>query len=459
MISRRGQEFTPTVKASPLIVKLRAAKTRFVVSYGGAGSGKSHTQGIHEILKCLNRKEKVLILRKVGATLKDSVIPLLVEQIIPDMGVSGMVVHNKTKQELTFDNGSKILFRGLDDPEKIKSIAGVTRIWMEEASEFAKGDFDQLNLRLRAQGELQVTLTFNPIDESHWIKKRFFDREDPDPDVTIFKTTYKDNPFLPQSYIRELVKYKTDDFNFYQVYALGHWGKLDTGAELYKSFDPAHDTVLKEYNPDLPLRISFDENVNPHMTATIWQGEGPHLWQIDELIMTSPKNNLIDTCLEFRKRYRDHGSGLVVYGDATSKKQDAKLERGHNFYNIVRDQLKDFHPSFKVPSSNPSVMMRALFINEVFRGNVQEVDIRIGEDCLKTIEDFRYCKEAPDGTKLKEKVTDPVTKIRFEPYGHATDSAEYIICEYFKKEFKRWQRGPQKSVNYLAGKKKLRTKF
>lgn len=463
MIPRR-QGKTRTIKASPLLLKLRGASTRFVLSYGGAGSGKSHTQGIHEVLKCLQGKEKVLILRKVGTTLKDSVIPLITEQIIPEMGIGTKVIFNKTKQELTFKKtGAKILFRGLDDPEKIKSIAGVTRIWMEEASEFTKGDFDQLNLRLRAQGHLQVTLTFNPIDESHWIKKRFFtdqgDLPKDDPDVTIFKTTYLDNPFLPRSYIRELLKYKKDDFNFYRVYALGAWGKLDSGAELYKSFSPARDMILKTYNPSLPILMSFDENVNPHMTATLWQGQGSNLWQIDELIMYSPKNNLPETCLEFKKRYRLHESGLVVYGDATSKKDDAKLERGYNFYNLVRDHLKDYHPSFKVPAANPSVMMRALFINEVFRGNIPGVDIKIGAECHKTIEDFKYIKEAPDGTKLKEKVMDPVTKVRYEPYGHATDSAEYLICEYFKKEFKAWQRGPRKSVNYLAGQKKLRTKF
>lgn len=454
----RSKTIKPKVQVNRLFEKLRTADTRFVLSYGGAGSGKSHTQAQYELINGMARKEKVLILRKVKDTLKDSVIPLMNEEILPAMKAGSLFTYHATNRVLTCKlTGTQYLFRGLDDPEKIKSIAGITRIWLEEASEFNEADFNQLNLRLRAQGRLQMVLTFNPIDESHWLKKRFFDFEDPD--ATIIKSTFQDNPFLPESYVNELLKYKKTDYNYFRVYALGDWGKLDSGAELYKAFDPAYNVDLSPYDPDLPLHISFDENVNPYMSASLWQGEGLKVRQVDEITLSSPRNNIKDVCTEFIKRYRGHGSGLVIYGDATSKKSDAKLERGYNFYNLVRDYLADYHPQFKVPSYNPSVMMRALFINEIWRGHIEGPEILIGENCPKTIEDFKYTKEASDGTKLKEKVTDPVTKVRYEPYGHLTDTAEYFICEYFKKEFRSFQRGPSKSVNYLAGKKKLSSRY
>lgn len=443
-------------QASKLLGKLRSTDTRFVVSYGGAGSGKSHTQAQHEVLKMIEGKEKILVLRKVKDTLRDSVIPLIVDKIIPSFGVGRLFTHHKTDRILTCHRtGSIMLFRGMDDPEKIKSIEGITRIWIEEATEFTVVDVDQLNLRLRAMSHLQITLTLNPIDESHWIKKRFFDQ--PDPDITVIRTTYKDNRrFLPKSYIQQLEKYKILDFNYYRVYALGEWGKLDSGAELYRAFEPALNTTDRKYNPELPLHVTFDENVVPYLTALVFQAEGSHVWQVDEIMMEPPRNNLQDFALEFHKRYMGHGSGLIIYGDATSRKGDTKIERGHNFFTLVKDLLKDYHPRVKVPKANPSVFLRALFINEVFRHNIEGVRIEIGENCPKTIEDFKYIKEAPDGGKFKEMTTDPKTKVRFQKYGHATDAAEYFFTMFFAQAFREWQRGTTDSVNYIVGKKKLR---
>ena len=117
----------------------------------------------------------------------------------------------------------------MDDPEKIKSIAGITRIWIEEATELTKEDFNQLNLRLRGRDNLQITLTFNPIDEDHWIKKHFFDNPEVNKKSDILHTTYKDNKFLDETYKEELESYKSIDKNYYKIYALGDWGGLTEG--------------------------------------------------------------------------------------------------------------------------------------------------------------------------------------------------------------------------------------
>lgn len=211
-----------------LIWQLRKADTRFVINYGGAGSGKSYTQTQHEIVRCLQRTEKLLVIRKVNTTLKDSVISLF-NTIISDWGLSNLVTENKSLQFLQFTNGSQILFKGLDDPEKIKSIAGITRVWIEEASELTKDDFMQLNLRLRGRDDLQMTLTFNPIDEEHWIKAHFFDNPDVNSRTTIIKTTYQDNLFIDEAYKQELESYKDIDKNYYKIYALGQWGGITEG--------------------------------------------------------------------------------------------------------------------------------------------------------------------------------------------------------------------------------------
>lgn len=213
---------------NPLLGNLQKSDKRFVVNYGGAGSGKSFTQTQYEIIKCLQRPEKLLVIRKVGTTLKDSVVALFVS-ILNSWGLEDFYTENKSTQFIQFTNGSQILFKGMDDPEKIKSIAGITRIWIEEASELTQADFSQLNLRLRGKEGLQITLTFNPIDEEHWIKGYFFDNPNVNEKTDIIRTTYKDNRFIDEAYKAELEGYQYIDKNYYKIYALGEWGGITEG--------------------------------------------------------------------------------------------------------------------------------------------------------------------------------------------------------------------------------------
>lgn len=213
---------------NPLIGTLQKSDKRFVVNYGGAGSGKSFSQTQHEIIRCLQKPEKLLVIRKVASTLKDSVISLFTS-ILNSWGLQDYYTENKATQFIKFANGSEILFKGMDDPEKIKSIAGITRIWIEEASELSQADFSQLNLRLRGKEGLQITLTFNPIDEEHWIKSYFFDNATVNEKTNIIRTTYKDNKFIDEAYKAELEGYQYIDKNYYKIYALGEWGGITEG--------------------------------------------------------------------------------------------------------------------------------------------------------------------------------------------------------------------------------------
>jgi len=437
-----GKSLDININSGPLYQQIQNAGTRFVINYGGAGSGKSHTQAQYEVVQTFKPKERILVIRKVGVTLRDSVIPLIVEQIIPAIGASSLFDFNKTDRELTNRiTGSKILFRGLDDPEKIKSIAGITRNWIEEASELAEQDFDQLNLRLRGRDGLQMVLTFNPIDENHWLKRRFFDREDSD--VTVLKSTYLDNPYLDNDYKKNLEKYKTFDWNYYSVYALGNWGKIDSGAEFYKAFSPAYHTSVTAYDGDYPIFLSFDENVNPYLTCLVMQVQEKSVQVIDEICLKTPQNTLAYTLNEFSKRYHSHNTGVFIYGDATSRKADTKLEKGHNFYSLIKQGLSKYRPIERVPPSNPSVVMAGLFMNDIFRDRFAGISITIDSKCRNTIEDFKYVKEAQDGTKLKEKVKDPRTGVTYEQYGHTSDALTYFICRHFNNEFIQFQRGPE----------------
>ena len=197
---------------------------RYLVLCGGGGSGKSIFAGRKVLERLTSEKgHRWLVCRKVARTLRDSCFAQLRGQLAAHYPGSGVKI-NTSDMRILFPNGSEILFAGLDDVEKLKSIYDITGIWVEEASEITEGDFNQLDIRLRTDFPyyLQMILSFNPISVTHWLKSRFFDA--PDERATTHCSTYKDNRFLPPEAIRTLDSFKDKDPYYYQVYCLGQWG-------------------------------------------------------------------------------------------------------------------------------------------------------------------------------------------------------------------------------------------
>ncbi len=215
---------------SPAFVPLFKNKLRYEVPWGGAGSGKSHIVArkfLYRILKEDDCQHKFLIARKVNRTLKRSVFTLF-RNIIVKWGLYDEFDFNNTDLTITYKkNGSQFLFTGLDDQEKLKSIEGITGVWMEEATEFSQEDFEQLDLRLRGVTKYpkQIVLSFNPISDQHWIKKVFFD--DPIDGVFTLHTTYLDNAFIDDEYKMVMENKKKTNPRYYNIYALGNWGTAE----------------------------------------------------------------------------------------------------------------------------------------------------------------------------------------------------------------------------------------
>lgn len=216
--------FTP--KFYPL---LREEDHRYLVLYGGAGSGKSVFAAQRFLYRLLSRPLcNLLVVRAVAATHRDSTYALF-RQIMAQWGVSQLFTCRETDLRVTCKNGNMAVFKGLDDREKLKSITfpkgELTDIWVEEASQISQADFNQLDVRLRGRAApKQMVLTFNPISAQHWLKSRFFDQ--PDPRALVVKSTYHDNPFLDQAYRQTLESYRDTDPYYYAVYCLGEWGVL-----------------------------------------------------------------------------------------------------------------------------------------------------------------------------------------------------------------------------------------
>ena len=200
--------------------------TRYLVLYGGAGSGKSVFAVQRFLLRLLSEKGRnLLVVRAVSNTNRDSTFAAF-KQIIGAWGLYEMFRINESDMRIRAANGNAIIFKGLDDSEKLKSITfenGVlTDIWVEEASEVSQADFNQLDIRLRGKGpKKQMVVSFNPTDINHWLKKRFIDPFDGE--VTVVHGTYLDNAFLDDDYKKLLESYHDSDPYYYAVYCLGQW--------------------------------------------------------------------------------------------------------------------------------------------------------------------------------------------------------------------------------------------
>ena len=198
---------------------------RYLVIYGGSGSGKSYFIAERYVYKMLRQKMNLLVVRATGKSNRDSTFALI-KQIINRWGLSQLFKINESDMRIKcINNSNEIVFSGLDDVEKLKSITfsngELTDIWIEEASEVMEADFNQLDIRLRGKGsKKQIVLSFNPIDINHWIKKKLIDTKR----GTVLRTTYKDNEFLDEDYKALLESYKETDPYYYAVYCLGEWG-------------------------------------------------------------------------------------------------------------------------------------------------------------------------------------------------------------------------------------------
>lgn len=206
--------------------------TRFIVFYGGAGSGKSFFCAQRLIYKALKSRRKILVLRKVNRTTKASTFQLLLDVLL-QFNILNYCKVNRTDFTIELPNGSMFLCMGLDDPEKIKSITGLTDAWLEESTEFTLDDFSQVNLRVRdpnAENQ-EICLSFNPVSKANWCYLQFF-AENPELEefrktVRVVHTNYLDNPHLPQDYINALLMMKATNEVYYKIYALGEFGSLD----------------------------------------------------------------------------------------------------------------------------------------------------------------------------------------------------------------------------------------
>ena len=238
MRNRKNNKINFTIKKSfinPVYFQYLTCSIRNQIFFGGSSSGKSKFLAQRCIFDVLCQQRNYLIVRNVSASLRTSTFNEI-SKVILEWKADKFFNINKTDMVITCKNNYQVLFKGLDDVGKIKSITPIkgviTDIWIEEATETRRDDVKQLSKRLRGLSHVKkrLTFSFNPIMKTHWIFKEyfqsFFDNDkllETDRQL-ILKTTYKDNLYLEQDDIEELED-ETDSY-WYEVYTLGNWGVL-----------------------------------------------------------------------------------------------------------------------------------------------------------------------------------------------------------------------------------------
>ena len=257
------------------------------IFYGGASSGKSFgILGQRTVRDVMTGKRNYLIVRKTARTLRNSSFNEI-RKCIVRMDLEKEFSINKTEMAITHKaSGCQVLFAGLDDVEKVKSITPATGVLtdvvVEEATETDYNDYKQLQKRLRGGDESiikRITLIFNPILKDHWIYEEFFlGKWDEtknyygNENQLIRKTTYKDNRWLTPDDIAKLEN-ETDRY-YYEVYTLGNWGVLGNLiftnwetrdlTELRKTWAKYHNGLDFGFFPDPTafIRCGFDRAKN-----------------------------------------------------------------------------------------------------------------------------------------------------------------------------------------------------
>lgn len=381
-------------------------KGRYRVCKGSRASKKSKTTALWYIVNMMKYPDaNLLVIRKVFRTLKDSCFTEL-KWAINRLGVSEFWEIKESPLEMTYTNRDgkqqKIFFRGMDDPLKVTSITVehgyLCWAWIEEAYELGnEDDFNMLDESIRGaippETRLfkQITLTFNPWNEHHWIKKRFFDT--PDAQTLAMTTNYLCNEWLDDADRVVFETMKLNNPRRYRVAGLGDWGIVD--GVVYdnweeKAFSVQEITRLAGVHSVFGLDFGYTNDPSALFCGLIDQGSKT-LWVFDELYQRGMSNELIAEeiskagyakerikadCAEPKSINRLYTLGLSHI---------QKSRKGKDSINAGIDFIQDYHIIIHPKCVN--------FITEI-SNYTWDTDTKTGKKLNKPIDDFNHLMDA-----------------------------------------------------------------
>lgn len=301
---------------------------RFQIFYGGSSSGKSAFLSQRAVIDVMKGRN-YLVVRNVHRTHRQSTFNEI-KKYISAFNLKNFFDINRSELVVTCTlNNKQILFCGLDDVEKLKSITPVSgvldTIWIEEATETGYTDFKQLIKRLRGKSRFskRIVLSFNPILKDHWIYREFFKEwqddktEYEDSEKLIIKTTYKDNSFLEPDDIKALES--EDDKYYYDVYTLGNWGVL--GAVIFKNWEVQDLSSVRESFDNFRNGLDFGFAKDPAaFIHTHYDRKKKTIYILNEIYQTELTNDILADLV------KDVIGGQPVFCDSAEPKSIKELK-------------------------------------------------------------------------------------------------------------------------------------
>ncbi len=388
---------------------------RYRVVKGSRASKKSKTTALWFIFHMMKHPlANTLVVRKTFRTLKDSCYTEL-KWAAERLQVGHLWHFTTSPLEGTYlPTGQKIYFRGLDDPLKVTSITVekgcLCWLWIEEAYELSsEQDFDTLNESIRGQVPeglfKQVTLTFNPWNEKHWLKRRFFDAED-DPDILAITTNYTCNEWLDEADRRVFDAMRTANPRRYQVAGLGNWGIVD--GLVYENWqEVAFDPEEIRSRPGVRSAFGLDFGYTNDPTALfcgLLDTGSKKLWVFDELYQKGMSNSKIAQAVQAM----GYGKERITADSAEPKSIDELRSLGLRVKGAAKGR--------------DSIQNGIQFI--------QELEILIHPSCVN------FLTEISNYTWEKDKFGTPTNR-PIDNFNHQMDAMRYAL-EGFVKSGKGW---------------------
>lgn len=320
------------IQATRVFFANKNATGRVVLNRGGARSSKSYSICqllLHKLL--YEQRKKILVVRKYFPSMRLSCYALW-KDLVHDWGVEDVIEERKQDWNFVY-GGGLIHFGALDDPEKIKS-TDWNYIWMEEANEFFYDDFTVLKLRLSAPSRdkkrNQMFLSFNPVDEFSYLKTKILDGKKED--VQEIHSTFRDNPFLDDDYIQSLVDLEAQDVNYYRIYALGEWGRLEH--LIYPNWDLAECPT--SFDLETIYGLDFGFNAPTALVRCDMNQEGD-VWEKEMLYET----NLTNAQLIERLGDLVENKDSQIYADSAEPQRIEDIQNaGFNIWPADKDVRK-----------------------------------------------------------------------------------------------------------------------
>ena len=378
---------------------------RFEAYYGSAGSGKSYFIACKLLIKALREKRRILVCRKYGTTLRNSVMQLFKEilteyKLIDYCNISD---HNRIYE---LPNGSQLIFLSLDDESKLLSLQNIDTIWVEETTEVEKEIFDQLNLRMRGKAkDQQIIFSFNPISRYHWLYE-FCVTNQPQ-SFKLIHSTYKDNRFLSKAYVDALEDmYRTNPRKAI-VYCDGEWA-TDPDGLIFQNVNtkPFNIDELMN-NRNFEIRIGMDTGFIDSTAVVVC------------LVNQSTREFYV-----IKEIYKDRLSLDQIY---TELDKTGILDLRKPIYVDSADQRAISFLKSKFVNVKPAIKGKGSI--EAGISFLQNYIINIHPTCINIVKEFEtysYYKDPKTGRYVEDKYE--------KVYGdHAIDACRYAVCDLYTK--------------------------